>query len=961
MLGIRFHIGDPAQRRIIPESVPAYDQAVFDGILTRLEVLSVDDEKGTALIADPSIDDYMLVGAMFGDPIFKTTCAINRVWLFDWSLRIERITHSGQSYRLKHGQGYDAREIPPEEQLHDRAVAEIVFEGFEPSTYEWDSNSCKFSCLRFHNLDLKPLRVNFAWIGQHIEIPALGCRTVRFTGFDADGRRTGILKGLNYLWPLQRGDAPIFESRRDRTAGVWGSPGFNPACSLSMAHQWLGLGYGLLGSGRYAGICYDPRVAWDGSSYYESRIGGVEDSDLVGRYGVQLGKFRILTHDDDGNWTTAIDEFTWVSNRILSNTIGAAMSGSFVTLSSKLGGAPHDVVPMGTTLFGSGVVDATEASIFQPIIGDVVQRVRWESSQFEWSSTYIGGSGSPVTVSATLSTSDETSAITSEEPFAQTIGELRALKITPASTTETADSDLTVFSGQIAIFDGKTLKLAFSSATSLSRAFAFDISTRSPAEWGIDSNEIRQHYGFEVIHLLPDTNAMIGRGPLWYQDAGGFELPDGWRFVEHPDFYAGDPGADYRWRAPAPFKSQFQFSMPLPAPEATRNGVLFPVGSNLPRALQAAEAPDRWGEHRDALLAGELQDVDRQRVWRARAAIEHLNWLIAKVNSIRGVVPFDFRDLIYWGRRWDRSAPGPWRPSRYGCRVDDDEDLRAAALALGMEINTLAELSDIDRLLEEDERFSDGRTYLASVADQLGIEVDDGMPEFSWVSIDDIVSEADRLGVWMHHETLVVPGRVSVLEGKRNTVFENFNWYSEDDFAAVWESPDGGEIVSEPSDATHALTIKGSPVAFNDDPLENQDFIAGAYDVPGQAQFPFGEPRRALRIEAATTAPTLPDGWSTSIETRITAFPIPFLAWDGTTPNRNLVGFVPIRAVEQPPVNPVAILATRLDPGFQQIDLTPETMRDAFAAEGIPSEDWGERLTCVVQHLPRVWVAKNGS
>ena len=244
--GRRFYFGDVAQRKILPPPVaaPVYDHGAFTSLA----------DSYTVHAYDPDLD-LAFTDQQQPDPAHP--------WPLDGSLEAHTRLHQGpedtepRAYWLCNQGLVDDQHflLQGRERYRRLDVAEIVIEGWtggEP--FVWNSTWNKFHCLRFHNLDPRPLNVELP--GLAFSVPAFGIQALRRTyplgAWD---------KTYTYLWRAVSGDS-LLNSPLPWTA--------NPIANLRVFHEFLDISLTTLPSAR---LFADASIFWDGSSLLPQPIG----------------------------------------------------------------------------------------------------------------------------------------------------------------------------------------------------------------------------------------------------------------------------------------------------------------------------------------------------------------------------------------------------------------------------------------------------------------------------------------------------------------------------------------------------------------------------------------------------------------------------------------------------------------------------------------------------------------
>lgn len=947
LLSLPFYLGNPAKRKILSGVSSEYIQDTFDTIVATLQVDSLNSVTKRWVVKDTITPaQWESVRAMFGELPIGNISQLGQSWPLDFSLVPYRHAISGQVlwYQFLPDAG---REVRPWEHLHDHAVAEIILEGLDSPTFAWPREWSKFGCLRFHNLDAKPVDIVFSGLGEVVKIEAFGCRSVRLTGADTRAQRTGLDASLRYFWRFIDGvDQPIYDAPRNRNAGVWGTTGFNPIRSVPIMHSWLSAFLGVAGAER--GLFVDPRVLWDGSSEYAGMFGPVDDSTTLARFAIHGGTVRsVMTVD--GELSTVEDSVAWQGSALTSQTLAFSPSGRTVTITSKAAGQ-HDVAPISTNILGE-TVHAMEGTSASFTVGSGSFSITpYAPEERGASAQYYDPDWNMITVTATWElAAPGFAAFDLAHPFATPLRIPREMK--PPGATE-PDTTVSTYGDREFAFDGRALWMSWSVDHSISRPFTVPPGSLDPATFELSETKWTTHHATPLVQLLAGYDVLTARLSRFLQDAPGYPNAGNWIATDHPDVLSGDPttGATRRLRDPAATETEIMIHGAAPAGEAVREHSLYPYRSNHERAVAGLRDPVAWQENRAAILAGTLTVEDRRRVIRIHGAVEHFNLLAARINSVACIRPYQITDLIYYGRPFAEASAGVSITPRHAKRLDNDDSAAALAGQLGLQIHTTSEIVNLARWqgVDASEWLGPNRTWLYGLLPLVGWPASNSLPDFRWLEFADLAGLARRCGLPYFAQRVSAPMRVGVYE----TPGEDTSW-SYFSHATQWFSREDADFVVPITELeTSEIANWRSPVAYTDSASDSIELIRAQFPTPAATgDHPFGQ-REAIRIDVAEEIPTAPSGWTWENRSRVLLQPMPHFRYAGAVAAGSgaSAAFAAIVAEAQPPVTARAVpISDAVPDGTGAVALNPDTIR-ALSWPG--SEEWAGRSMVWVTVVP---------
>lgn len=945
LFSIPFFFGDPARRRVLAGTTWQYSEDPFDDIFSSVSYEKLDIQRRRYVIGDVITDaQWEAVANAVGQHAKVGKSITADVWPLDWSLRPYRATVNSVKLWLQYLQD-DGNEVQPWEHLHDRAVAEIVFEGMVAGTYSWPREWSKFGCLRLHNLDLKPLEILFEGLGSSVKIPALGCKAVRLGGCN-DGLRTTFDQSFNYFWKFDDGyDQPVYDGPRNLSRGVWGTSGFNPLCSVPVMHEWLNRFAGVAYANR--GFFFDPRVTWNGSSAYASKFAPTSDDTKIARMLIHGGAFK-ASIVVDGELTCVSDTAQWQSNSLVSQTLSFTPNGSNLVIASKVDGR-LDVAPVSTNVIGElpvameGVEKTFSMSL--PSYG----RARLKESNQDASAIYYDEEWNTIEVSATWEMAEEEGDVFARKSaFIETIGDCKALK---AEDENSPDNNISVHSDRSVAFDGRGLWMRWSVTHPIGRPW--QAGGASGTE--IFSNPAAFEFGDSSVTSF--ISSLIAGSPGSYdllpcrlvrhtQDGIGFKRGGVWVFSDHPESIQGDNASGEDWTLldpPSPTETDISIHGVAPATVDTRSHRLFPLGSNLERAIATIQDPVEWGAHRSEILAGTMTDEDRRRILRIPGAIEHFNLLAARLNAMTCIMPYQLTDLLAYGAPFHEDSAGVEITPRHAVRLDANPAAKALAVEFALPVSNYSEIQALVDAAERDATPYIGRdgTWLRALLPLIGWPSSDDLPAGEWLTLDALANASRRLGVPLYRIELSVPFAVDVAEETSSN-----GYYVES--AAMWNTIERGDFSTRLDDfAVLEISKWRNPVKLSADANRNDvavDVFANSFPTPGDVfAHPFQQYRGA-RLDKIEEVPRYARGWAWEDRSRLIVWPMPHFRYANQVPADFGGGFeqyfARIEAVAKPPVSAKAIDVASFLSGSGYLNLHPDTIRSI----GWPtSEDWGTR------------------
>ena len=966
VLGIPFLFGDPAERKILAGDTRQYSGALFQTIAGGITIVGPDVD-GTLDCEDAVESRYEDVAELFGYGAgFKSDCDERDVWVFDWSLAVklaeDALLGADFGFLRLYDETKNAAVVRPMEQLHDRAVAEIIFEGYDDTTFVWDPSWGKFGCLRFHNLDRQTLTIDFGALGT-VEIPPLGCQAVRQYGASG-AQRTGIDTSRQYLWAFRHGDAPVWEATRDQTRGVWGSQGYSSLASLSILRDWI----------TAAGLRMhrDPRVRWDGTSAYAASFALSSDSDCLAKYALHPGTFRSLKLEDEV-WSVEVGTFSWSGNTLLCDLLDVTIDGAALqTISTHTD--LHDVIPLTTNMLPVGAQDAL-SSMEVEVSSPIISFSRLDPDTAEVTRRYYDRVGAvpdiddpPIDLSMDLDVG--TSVLREadiESPFVRTVADAKAMAFD--GDTE-PDSDLSTFTARTTVFDGLTLLMGWSFGYPL--GVPFDTRSSGPipsnmAEWDLDEE------GWEFVGTSPLVNASEGYALMpgrldRYVGVGdtGFLVGSDWTITQHPDVSRGTlaDGQDWRWDAPASVKPGIRYHGQAPGQATTRTWPVIQALTNWIQAVEESEDPDWWESKRDGILAGDLSADDRQRIWRMPGAREHYNHVAAVLNSIQVIDPFQFTDLTYYGDDFPARGDtgGAPVPPRFGAYLVAGSDRRARAVEYGMDI---LDATDIPVFAELEAQPLGAGTWLSEALPLVGFAASDTPPDIEWVTIDEIARIAETFGVPYTVERVSVPKRLAVYRTEERDPGDDTLWFGVFDTAAYFETngvSDYDFLETLDSRTAAAITTWFAAIDFPDTPADNVAYVLaqfpqGVGDNPDIQ--PFGATQHmAVMIERVSYMPEISDLWTMESRSRVLIQPQPHFRFseildreDPFADSGFAYRYIQIAEVAAPDADAAALTLDTLMTAATSMMLTPTEIKAAIDPGGA---SWGDQAMTFVTLIDRV-------
>lgn len=960
--GIPFYFGDPAKRKILAGNTLEYNPQTFRDIAPTLTFYGLNEQTLEWSFADPTLAQYDSVGEMFGySDDFISNCRFSNAWLFDWCLEPMLASYAFPSadfgWMRCYRPGIRPQVIMPSEQLHDRAVAEIIIEGWPDSIFHWPKFWGKFGCLRFHNLDRRTLTVLFHE-GTSVEIPPLGCKVVRQYGQEA-GVRTGFDTRGTYLWRFQSGDAPIYSATRDHNAGVRGCQGFSSLASIPLLHNWLD---------SFTGFHFDPRVRWDGSSEYAATFGTLEDSDCLAKYALHAGTYRSLRLVD-GVYEVSTQAISWQGNTLRAPDLVFEKSGNTLSIKSAHD-FTHDVIPLTTNMMPTGAHQIYEAPITVEAASAPAGFSRIDAESAQVAARYFAPDFSPVDVEVAIPTGGTVGRLPpNQNAFDFTISTAKAMAYGGESTPS---SSLSTFGERTLTFDGLELLSAWSYTIPLTHVLntapggflpanlaAWELGTR----WTIHATDTLAR-ATEGYSILP------GRIDRYVNEGPGYQVGPDWVFTQHPNMSRGDPqdGQDWRWVAPEAVKPGLRYHGQAIGSTPTRTLPVVPASTFWIRAAEGSTSSEWWGEHRlEFLFAGNgLSLEDKRKIWRIGGAREHYNHLAARLNSLTVIQPLQFTDVIYWGAPFGSSNAtgnsGAQKPSRFACRLDEDAEALARADEWEIPTRTSADVPAFARLAEMDasDVYGDGVTWLNPALQLIGLPQTNTPPTYLWLSIDDIADLASRLGVAYSVERLAQPMRLGVYVPEGVPPGTDSTWFSTSKFAAYWHTGGNYDFIQPIEPGTISAICQWTvPIIYGDTPSDNLDYIQSSFaqgsGSDGNLSLPFsGIMRRFAVFERVQYSPPAPSGWQSESRSRLLVQPMPHLRFVGQTEDRFGLQFVPIEARVSPPQSSAAVAIDDVVTSGTSTSLTLDALKPILdGAAGQPSESWGDRNMVYVTLIPR--------
>jgi len=274
-----------------------------------------------------------------------------------------------------------------------------------------------------------------------------------------------------------------------------------------------------------------------------------------------------------------------------------------------------------------------------------------------------------------------------------------------------------------------------------------------------------------------------------------------------------------------------------------------------------------------------------------------------------------------------------------------------------MDIKTENDVPAFARLAAQDAsaNYGPGYTWLYFAGPLAGVAASNNTPEYRWVTIDEIAALAERLGVYYRVERAGVPKRLSVYQGQNTFPGEN-TWYSNDTFAAYWETAYDYDFIEGVNDRTSfAISEWTIPINYQDEPSENWDYIQSIFPQgEGAVDFlnlPFGaRSTQAIVLESAEHTPSVPSGWSAASKTKLLIQPQKHFRYKGSTDDRYAWLYIPIEVVQPPPINPSAV---ELRFAMNEQRIRKITHSDVKLIADGSSGDWGHKTMNYVTLVPR--------
>jgi len=923
LFGVQYFFGDPTKRKILAGNSLVYDHAKFQALADSATIQdSSTDDKWCRLV--PLVSEQVQpIGDMFGIIAFENVARLNQSWAFDWSLEPIRRTVGGVRCWLESGDSYDPDGLMrPRERMHDQAVADIVFEGYDGAVFVWPSEWSKFGCLRFHNLDRKPLTILFQGHGTSVKIEALGCKAVRQYGLYSDGLRVGIDTTFQYLWAFRAGDAPIFNATHNVHAGVWGSLGASSIASLPLLHRWLDTYDYAVSQG--PGWSFDPRTHYDARALYAGTLGRNASNDCLARYVIHGGNYINLALIN-GEWQRKESTLSWIGDTLVGEDLTVETSETGIVIRSALA-VPHDVLPRTTNALPLALTQLEGANVSVPIPTIGINSDLFTKTDAQVTRRYaIGETLYDVSVTVPSARIGTESLILQAHPFNTHISDVTGLE----------GNEFDSLNGASVWFDGTELGAYWTRTMQMSIPFLTD-NLISPAAWSAGATTYTLHQS-QVLVEATNTFCNSARGELLSCIAKGGNNP-----YEHPFVRPGDRqrGQSFEWDPPSGDEIGLQYHCSVGDQTPMRTAPVWLEGNKFFRAFQSAATAESWAANRSDIIAGATTSEDRKRCWFFRGAREHYNILAARLNAMTHIYPFQFTDVKYWGAPFggvEVSTTSGFRPPMSAATLENYQtalDRAAELLVTPREYADIATLQNLASLAVPD--VEEDLTWLYYALPLIGLPASNDVPQIRYLTFDQLADLAEDFGIYYHAVRLSKPQRLDMdghPEVPRPAV-----WHSGESFDFLTDLTHNVYGVSRWEYSTHfGLSTDRRPGRATQDLIDSQM-------IPGGGSMPFGEESRGLVIERDFYHPSPSSRWQIRDETFLLFHPEPQLRYSSEE----------IVAVEKPPVAFGKITLNTALQGGTYTFLTPGSIKTTYGLAGLEnSADWGPSSMVYVQLVRR--------